>query len=351
MHFSQPDIQTILERSARSLTQLQGKHIVFAGAGGFLGRYFLEVFRQHNLNSTIKIRVLGLDNFASSTAAPDSDLFQSDEFISFRLADVCAPIDFSDIEPPDHIINAGGIASPHYYRAKPLATIDVSTIGSRNLLNWAHDCGAKYSFFSSSEIYGDPDPKAVPISEDYRGNVSTLGPRACYDESKRLGETLCYVYSENFGVHTNIIRPFNVYGPGMMKYDYRVMPNFARQIIAGEPLTVYGDGSQTRTFCYITDAMTGFLDVLAFGNRGEAYNVGTSEPEINIQSLASIFRNAWTGSPSSTVNSSYPNTYPGDEPIRRCPKINKLKALNDYEPLVSLEEGVTRYLDWAKKVF
>ena len=141
---------------------------------------------------------------------------------------------------------------------------------------------SKFIFFSSSEIYGDPDPKKIPIQESYRGNVSTLGPRACYDESKRLGETLCYIYKQYFGVHTNIIRPFNIYGPGMQEADYRVMPNFASNIKAKKNLKLYGSASQTRTFCYITDAMSGFLKVIMNGVSGEPYNIGNQSPRFRL---------------------------------------------------------------------
>jgi len=129
--------------------------------------------------------------------------------------------------------------------------------------------GARFTFFSSSEIYGNPDPDHVPTQESYRGNVSCRGPRACYDESKRVGETLCYVFHDKYGTPTTTIRPFNIFGPGMQETDYRVLPNFASRLKAGQPLHLYGVGVQTRTFCYITDALTGFLQVIAKGVPGE----------------------------------------------------------------------------------
>lgn len=260
--------------------------------------------------------------------------------------DICEGFDPSAIEPPNYIINAGGIASPYYYRAKPLETMDVSITGSKNLLEWAKQNEARYVFFSSSEIYGDPDPQMVPITEDYRGNVSTLGPRACYDESKRLGETLCYIYNTYFNVHTNIIRPFNIYGPGMMQYDYRVMPNFASCIKKEINLKVYGDGRQTRTFCYISDAIVGFLKVVVDGKKGSPYNIGNPKPEITMDALADLFIKVGNKNLYKDI-SAYPDSYPSDEPMRRCPDISK--AINDleYEPKINLEKGVTNFLTWS----
>ena len=142
-----------------------------------------------------------------------------------------------------------------------------------------------FIFFSSSEIYGNPPSENIPTPEDFKGYVSCQGPRSCYDESKRVGETLCYIYHTSEGTHTNTIRPFNVFGPGMQETDYRVLPNFANRIKAGLPLNVYGDGSQTRTFCYITDAIVGFLLVILKGVQGEAYNIGNPTPEVSMVEL------------------------------------------------------------------
>ena len=147
----------------------------------------------------------------------------------FLIKDVCETFNFKD--HIDLIIHAAGIASPYYYRKKPIETLDVAIKGTRNSLDLAKKHNSKGIFFSSSEIYGDPDPKQIPIKENYRGNISSMGPRACYDESKRIGETLCYIYNNSFDVHTNIIRPFNVYGPGMNQKDYRVLPNFISNIV------------------------------------------------------------------------------------------------------------------------
>jgi len=202
-------------------------------------------------------------------------------------------------------------------------------------------------FFSSSEIYGDPSPENVPTKEDYRGNVSSRGPRACYDESKRLGETLCWVYQTYYGTHVSVVRPFNVYGPGMMPTDYRVLPNFAASISRGEKLSVYGTGKQTRTFCYITDAITGFLKVLVEAKDPDVFNVGNPTPEINMLDLVAEISRVKERKISLNLQD-YPETYPADEPNRRCPDVTKLSNSFNFKPQVGLQAGLQRFFDWAE---
>jgi UDP-glucuronate decarboxylase len=218
---------------------------------------------------------------------------------------------------------------------------------TRALLEKAKNDKSRMVFFSSSEIYGDPSPENVPTKEDYRGNVSSRGPRACYDESKRLGETLCWVYQTYYDTHVSVVRPFNVYGPGMMPTDYRVLPNFAASISRGEKLSVYGTGKQTRTFCYITDAITGFLKVLVEAKEPDVFNVGNPTPEINMLDLV-VEISKVKGENLALELQNYPETYPADEPNRRCPDISKLTALTRFIPAISLSEGLGRFLGWTE---
>ena len=204
------------------------------------------------------MKVIVLDNLI--TSGKEGSEIPDFENIQFLNHNVVLPFEIE--KDLDYIIHAAGIASPYYYRAYPLETLEVAIHGTQNMLKVAKAKSAKLTFFSSSEIYGDPDPKNIPTKESYRGNVSCTGPRACYDESKRVGETLCNIYHSLHGVHTNTIRPFNVFGPGMQETDYRVLPNFASRIKGNIPLQIYGNGEQTRTFCYITDAMEGFIRVV-----------------------------------------------------------------------------------------
>jgi UDP-glucuronate decarboxylase len=203
---------------------------------------------------------------------------------------------------------------------------------------------------SSSEIYGDPDPRHVPTPESYRGNVACQGPRACYDEGKRVGETLCHIYHERFGTHVNTVRPFNVYGPGMLKDDYRVLPNFAGRIVAGDRLKVYGSGAQTRTYCYVTDAMTGFFKVLLRGVPGEVYNIGCPAPEVSVLNLVQVIERV-LGRPIAYDVIEHPDSYPADEPLRRCPDIRKAAVQLAFSPQIGLEEGLGRFLTWAADAY
>jgi UDP-glucuronate decarboxylase len=339
------DIKEIANSIPDTLRKLSGKTVLLTGAGGFLGRYFVAVIKYVNAQPGFNpIRVVAMDNYVSSVKwNPNEDLDINFEWI---YGDAILGAQLPD--KYDYIIHAAGIASPQHYRANPLATIDVAVNVTRELLEKAKKDNARMLFFSSSEIYGDPFPEFVPTTEDYRGNVSTRGPRACYDESKRMGESLCWVYENYFDVQVSVVRPFNVYGPGMMPKDYRVLPNFAASIARNEELSIYGDGRQTRTFCYITDAIIGFLKVLVDSQSPNVYNVGNPSPEISMNELAKIVLEI-SGKKVASRLSDYPDTYPEDEPNRRCPDISRIKTQLDFSPQVTLEVGLSRFLNWAQE--
>lgn len=330
------DIDEIVERLGADGRRFKGKTVLLAGGRGFLGRYFIEAL------SRLGARLIVVDNLITAGKAGARD--DKRPGVTFLRRDVIQP--FSVRGPVHYIMQAAGIASPYYYRAYPLETLEVAVTGTKNLLELARKKGSRILFFSSSEIYGDPDPKHVPTPESYRGNVSCQGPRACYDESKRLGETLCYVYHDKYGIPVNSVRPFNVYGPGMQETDYRVLPNFASRVKGGRPLKLYGSGRQTRTFCYVTDAVVGFLLILLKGAPGEAYNIGNPKPEISMLELAKRVESA-LGRPVKHQIVEYPDSYPADEPNRRCPDIAKARLQLGYEPIVDLDEGLRRFLRWT----
>ena len=245
MFYLNSDINKILNESRDILNFYSGKKILITGGRGFLGRYFTEVFYRLNTFIEKPVDLIVLDNLITGEKLNSQNQYKNFEFL---IKDACEPFDFK--EHIDLIIHAAGIASPYYYRKKPIETLDVAIKGTRNSLDLAKKHNSKVIFFSSSEIYGDPDPKQIPIKENYRGNISSMGPRACYDESKRIGETLCYIYNNSFDVHTNIIRPFNVYGPGMNQKDYRVLPNFISNIVNNKDLNIYGTGKQIKVNNY-----------------------------------------------------------------------------------------------------
>jgi len=353
MHLLMSDIDEIIDGLPREFWErFSGRRVLLTGGRGFLGRYFTEVFVRLNARflepaGVRPVELVVLDNLI--TAGPYGDDGTPRPHVAFVKHDIIKP--FTPERQIDFILHCAGIASPYYYRKYPVETYQVATIGTRNVLDIARlNPGCRLAFFSSSEIYGDPDTKHVPTNEAYKGHVACLGPRACYDESKRFGEMMVRVEHEQHGVHSSIIRPFNFYGPGMQKIDYRVLPNFAARVVDGQPLHVYGTGEQTRTFCYVTDGIRGCLQVLVDGKAGEPYNVGNPTPEISMRDLAiSVGRITGTDVHFETIE--HPDSYPADEPQRRCPDISKIRAHVGYAPRVELEIGLRRFFGWAKKAY
>ena len=337
--FLKKDIETIIKNTSKISKFFNGKKILITGGNGFLGKYFVEVFKEYNKYLKTPVNVIIYDNSLKNLKllkTPNFEFIKKDVSKKFKIN-----------KKIDIVIHAAGIASPFYYRKKPIETLDVAINGTRNLLEFAKKQNAKFIFFSSSEIYGDPDQSNVPTKETYRGNVSSMGPRACYDESKRLGETLCYIFNNYYKLHTNIIRPFNIYGPGMGQKDYRIFPNFISNILNNKKLNIYGSGKQTRTYCYITDAMEGFIRVVCYGKSGSAYNIGNNNPEVSVKDIFKILKKIHN----KAVNERYishPKSYPNDEPQRRCPDISKAKKDLNYKTRVKLEKGLKNFLDWAK---
>jgi nucleoside-diphosphate-sugar epimerase len=207
-----------------------------------------------------------------------------------------------------------------------------------------------FLFFSTSEIYGDPTPDNIPTPETYRGNVSCTGPRACYDESKRYGEALCVNFARQYNLPVKAARPFNNYGPGLKITDRRVLPDFARDIFSGRDIVMHSDGSPTRTFCYVTDAIVGYYKILVHGRPGEAYNIGVESPEISMTKLADlvtqIARDRFGYKGQVVHQTSTDSDYLVDNPNRRCPIIAKARKELGYDPRIALEEGLARLLTW-----
>lgn len=314
-------MKSISERDEREVCaeapRFDGKRVLVTGAAGFLGKWLCH-----------SLRVLGAE-------VTGYDIVPGD---GIQVEDIC---DHGWQDWYDCVLHAAGNASPRTYRAKPLETLEVSHRGTVNALITAQcNPACRTIIFSSSEIYGDPT--VVPTPETYRGNVDCLGPRACYDEGKRVAETITRIYAERFGVHACIVRPFNVYGPGMSLEDYRVLPNIARSLSRDEEIVIYGTGQQTRTFCYVTDAIRAVLALMVHGESGEAYNVGNSTPEVTMEQLARKCL-AVTGRHVPIVLREPPAAYPGDEPQRRCPDLSKISRW--YAPRVGLDEGLRRFFE------
>ncbi|MFO0774928.1 MAG: NAD-dependent epimerase/dehydratase family protein [Nitrospiraceae bacterium] len=337
----------------KHVEQLRGSRILLTGAAGFLGFNFLHFFSY--LNSLPQgrtkagaVRVVAADNFLRGQPRWIMELAKSDKHLDLRRCDIVWPWNARDTKF-DYIIHGASIASPTFYRQYPLETLDANVTGLRNMLDLAMRAKAKSMlFFSSSEIYGDPVPTEIPTSESYRGNVGCVGPRACYDESKRLGETLCYIYAEKHKLPVKMVRPFNNYGPGLRLTDKRVLPDFFTDVLAGRDLRVLSDGTPTRTFCYASDAVTGYLLALLSNGSGEAYNIGADNLEISMRDLANLVAKVSGGTLGVTCEVSKDRAYLTDNPQRRCPDLTKARTRLGYNPLVSLEDGLSRLHHWYR---
>jgi dTDP-glucose 4,6-dehydratase/UDP-glucuronate decarboxylase len=242
-------------------------------------------------------------------------------------------------------VHGASIASPVFYRRFPLETIDVNVTGTRLMLDLARNGARGLLYISSSETYGDPDPTSIPTPETYWGNVSFTGPRACYDESKRLAETICATYHRLYGTPVKIVRPFNVYGPGQRLDDGRIIPDLMSAALARRPLVLFSDGRATRSFCYVSDAIRAMLTVLLSGAEGEAYNIGNDTEEMSIGRVAECMSDV-AGPPKLPVRyeASVDSNYLTDNPQRRCPDLTKLRRLKGWTPLVSVRDGLSRTL-------
>lgn len=239
----------------------------------------------------------------------------------------------------DAVLNMASPASPKDYLQHPIATLDVGSAGTRNMLELARAGNARFLLTSTSECYGDP--LEHPQSESYWGNVNPVGPRSCYDESKRFAEALTMAYHRTYGLRTNIVRIFNTYGPRMKLNDGRVVPAFIDQALRGEAMTIFGDGSQTRSFCYVSDLVDGIYRLM---QSDERYPVNLGNPnEMTIREFAEQIRRL-TGSSSPIVNRELPE----DDPKQRRPDISKARRLLGWEPCVALEEGLRLTLDYFR---
>jgi dTDP-glucose 4,6-dehydratase/UDP-glucuronate decarboxylase len=350
------DLETICRDLEVEFSQIAGKRLLITGGGGFLGYYLVQSALHHNRTrrASDPIDVVVYDNYLRGVPRWLEEL-GSDRYLNLVRQDMTHPLP-DDIGHFDYVIHAAGIASPIYYRKQPLACIDGNLIGLRNLLDYAvaeRDADRPldgFLFYSSSEIYGDPAPEAIPTPETYRGNVSCTGPRACYDETKRFGETLCVTFAQQEGIPIRIARPFNNYGPGLKITDGRVLPDFARNVLADEDIVMLSDGSPTRTFCYATDAITGYYKVLVRGHDGEPYNVGIDRPEISMAELARLVsdlgRELFGYRGKVVLGTAQESDYLVDNPNRRCPVIDKARDHLGFDPKVLPDEGVRRSLIW-----
>src|SRR5438477_2814035 len=319
------------EESAAS-NQSGKPRAVVSGGAGFIGSHLCEALLNKGM------RVLALDNFITGSSSNLKVLEDKPDF-EFRKANVN---EFIDIEGDlRYVLHFASPASPPQYDANPIHTLKVGTIGTMNMLGLARAKSATFLLASTSEVYGDP--LIHPQPESYWGNVNPIGPRGCYDEAKRCAEAYAMAYQRTHQVDTRIIRIFNTHGPRMQISDGRAIPNFMAQAIRGEPLTVYGDGSQTRSICYISDLVRGVLAAL---ERGDELPVNLGNPEeVSVLELAkAIIRLA--GSSSRIEH----RELPVDDPKQRRPDISHAREFLGWQPEVGLEDGLRQTLAYFRSV-
>jgi dTDP-glucose 4,6-dehydratase len=304
--------------------------ILISGAAGFIGSHLCDCLLADGHE------ILALDNFITGAQQNIAHLTGRKDF-HFEAVDVTLPV--HPAGPFDAVLHMASLASPKHYLNHPIETLETGSTATRNLLEVARQNNARFLLASTSECYGDP--LEHPQRESYWGNVNPIGPRSCYDESKRYAEAITMAYHRTYGVQTTIARIFNTYGPRMALDDGRVVPAFVDQALRGIPLTVYGDGKQTRSFCYVSDLVDGLVRLFQSSDH-EPVNLG-NPAEITVLEFAERIRTL-TGT--SAPIQFFP--LPQDDPKRRQPDIAKAKRLLGWEPRVALEDGLRETIDYFR---
>lgn len=308
---------------------MSSRRALVAGSCGFIGSYLSESLLADGYE------VVGIDNLASGQR-DNVDLLSTHDDFTFIEDDIRDPPELPEV---DEVYHMASRASPTDFEDHPIDIATTNAEGTRNLLEYAAEIDAKMLYSSTSEVYGDP--KIHPQTEEYNGNVNIRGPRSCYDESKRFGETLSVAYRKERDLDVRTVRIFNTYGPRMRVDDGRVIPNFLRQAICGDDLTVYGDGSQTRSFCYVSDLVDGLRRVMDVEEmEGDVVNLG-SDQEITIKTLAEIVLDIYDTESEITYK-----PLPEDDPSKRRPDLSKARDLLDYETSVDLCDGLEKTFDF-----
>jgi nucleoside-diphosphate-sugar epimerase len=336
------DIDSILSKMDNGVYFLD-KTILISGAAGFLPAYLVETFLC--ANSSDKIKVIALVRNISKAQIRFKHWLH-DNRLEIIQHDVSIP--FETHQKIDLIIHAASQASPKYFGVDPVGTLNANVLGTLNLINLAKEHNVEsFLYFSSGEVYGEVEDALVPIKEDTFGYLNPATVRACYAESKRMGENICVSYFAQYGVKAKIVRPFHTYGPGMALDDGRVFADFVSNAVKNEDIVLNSDGSAKRAFCYLKDATIGFLTVLLKGENGQAYNIGNPNEEYSISELADIIARLYPESNMRVVKKVIDKTDLSyiQSPVRRnSPNIDKAMSLG-WSPVVAIEEGFKRTVD------
>jgi len=340
------DCHEILREYKKDLIKLSNKNFLITGGGGFLLSYFCDLIYEFNKNSINKINLYIIDNFFHGKPNRFQKMNKKNR-IFFMKRDILklkkTHIKFN------YIIHGASIASPIFYKKFPIETIKSNVLGLVNLLeeNINNKNLKSFLFMSTSEVYGSPPNSKIPTREDYNGNVSFTGPRACYDESKRLGETIAINYFKKKKIPIKVVRPFNVYGPGQSLRDGRIIPDLMNSLKKNRNINLFSNGKPTRSFCYISDQIRGILNVIFWGKNGEAYNIGTTD-EISINELSRKIIKISKKKLSIKYIKNVDNDYTKDNPQRRCPNISKIKNIKNWKPKIKLDIGIKKTLNYYK---
>jgi UDP-glucuronate decarboxylase len=308
------------------------KTIIVTGGAGFLGRHLCSILLENESN-----KVICIDNLITGDIKNINEFINNPNF-KFINHDIITPIEIA--EHIDEIYNLASLASPDKYKAYPIETMMVNFMGTKNMLDLAKKCGAKILLTSTSEVYGDPEVHPQP--EEYYGNVNTIGERSCYDESKRLAETIMYEYNKLYKLDTKIVRIFNTFGPYMNIRDGRVITNFIDKINNNEAVEIYGTGEQTRSFCYVDDLIDGLIAMMNSDEHGPI-NIGNPDCEFTLNELVKIFEKVLE----KKIEVKYLKGTENDPKCRK-PVITKAKEKLNWYPKITLEEGLARTIKFHK---
>ncbi len=310
--------------------------VLITGGSGFIGSHLAKFHIEHKDEVTV------LDNLITGNLRNIRTLIGLDNF-TFKKADVTT-VKLRSLPKSDLIYHMASPASPIQYKKYPVETLMTNSLGTKRMLEYAADCKAKFLLASTSEVYGDP--AIHPQTETYYGNVNSVGPRACYDEAKRFAEAMVVSFIDKMDVDARIVRIFNTYGPNMEVNDGRAVSNFITQALLNKPITIYGSGKQTRSFCYVSDLVRGLNKLATLpGLKKKVINLGNPQ-EISINELAKIVIDM-TGTKSKLV---YEKESDENDPKKRKPDITKAKSLLNWKPEISLENGLSSTINYFKKI-
>ena len=329
--------------------KFKNKNILITGCAGIVGFYLSCFFKEYKKKLGIR-KIIGVDNNSYKSSPWTKKVFNQKDII-FLKKDI-NKINFNKeryLKKIDYIFHMATVASPYYFDKDPINVFDTNCFAYKNILEFYKNKKVSILYFSTSELYGTPEKKFIPTKENFIGKITTLGPRACYDESKRAGETLSYIYNKKYNMNIKIVRLFNTYGPGQSFNDRRAISDFARNVFYSDKIIILSSKKYTRSFCYVADTVVGVVKALLY-NKFEVFNIGNSKEEINMYELSKIFKRTARLVLKKNIKLIIKtnNKILKDVPVRRCPDIKKSKKLLNFEPKIGLNKGILKYIKHLK---